>query len=89
MDNISVYFCLTKELVLQKDLRIAMETYCTQLLSDQKLFVGRVDGRYTGPAVAGSLEDGVADPSAITNAAYVEAVRDLYTRKPGLQTDVK
>jgi len=86
-EKISGYIGLSKALLLQKNLRIDMDTFCTQLLADQGLFVGRVDGRYTGPAVDGSLGDGQADPSAITIGAYVEAARDLFTRKLGYQAD--
>lgn len=82
------YIGLKKELILQKNLRIDMDTFCTQLLSDEKLVVGRIDGRFTGPAVAGSLEDATADPSANTNNAYIEAIRDLYTRKLQVQSDL-
>ena len=87
-ETISGYIGLPMELILQKNLRIDMETFTTGLLADQNLFVGRVDGRYTGPAVAGSLADAVADPSATTNAGYIEAVRNLYTGKYQYQTDV-
>ncbi len=87
-DKMTGYIGLKKELILQKNLRIDMDTFCTQLLSDEKLVVGRVDGRFTGPAVAGSLEDATADPSATTNNAYIEAIRDLYTRKLQVQSDL-
>ena len=86
-ERISGYIGLSKELVLKKNLRVDMDTFCTELLSDQKLFVGRIDGRITGPAVAGSLGDGVADPSAATVGCYVEAAQDLFTRKLQYQTD--
>lgn len=87
-EKMAGYIGLKKELILRKNLRIDMDTFCTELLGDEKLFVGRVDGRYTGPAVAGNLEDAGADPSATTNAAYIEAIRDLYTRKFRYQTDL-
>lgn len=87
-DKMTGYIGLKKELIRQKNLRINMDTFCTQLLADEKLVVGRVDGRYTGPAVAGNLGDATSDPSATTNAAYIEAIRDLYTRKLQVQTDL-
>jgi len=87
-EKIAGYTGLKKELILRKNLRIDMDTFCTELLGDQNLFVGRVDGRYTGPAVAGSIEDAVADPSATTTVAYIEAAQDLYTRKLQYRADV-
>ncbi|MBE5790019.1 MAG: peptidase S10 [Clostridiales bacterium] len=87
-DKMAGFIGLKKELILKKNLRIDMETFCKQLLADEKLVVGREDGRYTGPAVEGSLGSAESDPSATTNAGYIEAIRDLYTRKFQVQTDL-
>ena len=55
---------MDKEQVLKADLRVQYPDFCQMLLADQKLVIGRIDGRYTGPAVGGSMADGVSDPSA-------------------------
>ena len=88
-EKMAGYMGLKKELILKKNLRIDFDTYCTELLSDQGLFVGRIDGRYTGPAVSGSIGAGAADPSntGITEA-YAGAIRDLYSRKYQFETDI-
>ncbi len=59
-----------------------METFTTGLLADQNLFVGRVDGRYTGPAVAGSLADDysyIVDNQSIHVRIPVTAEQDKST----------
>ena len=83
------YIGLKKELILKNNLRIDFDTFCTELLADQGLFVGRIDGRYTGPAVSGDIGNGAADPSSTgINEAYSCAIRDIYTRKLQFQTDI-
>ena len=72
---------LTEDYVDRVDLRIEHWRYFTELLRDQRLSVGRLDSRFTGPAAAAFAENMDADPShdAITGpyaAAWNHYVRD-------------
>ncbi len=72
---------LTEGYVDRADLRIEHWRYFTELLRDQRLSVGRLDGRFTGPAARPIAEEMDADPSmdAITGpyaAAWNHYVRD-------------
>lgn len=61
--RLAAYTGFGKEEVLRLNLRIFTDDFCTGLLSDRKLSVGRIDGRMTGPVTQGSIGDGDADPS--------------------------
>jgi carboxypeptidase C (cathepsin A) len=72
---------LTEDYVDRADLRIEHWRYFTELLRDERLSVGRLDARITGPAAAAIAENMDADPShdAITGpyaAAWNHYVRD-------------
>lgn len=86
--QLSSYIGLSKDLILQQNLRITMDSFVQELFRDEKLLVGRLDSRYTGPVVSGSAEDGQSDPSAIgILEAFTGAVMDYYTADLGYQTD--
>ena len=54
---------LSEDYVDRADLRIEHWRYFTELLRDQRLSVGRLDGRFTGPAASAIAEGMDADPS--------------------------
>ncbi|MCR4741077.1 MAG: hypothetical protein K5886_12570 [Lachnospiraceae bacterium] len=79
--KIASYTGLSKEYVLESNLRVELADFCKTLLKDQKLMTGRYDGRFTGPVKSGSVYDGSSDPStfdldlplrAAANQYYVE-----------------
>ena len=84
------YTGLSKEYVLKSNLRVTLDDFCVELLSDQKLMTGRYDGRFTGPVVEGSIDDGSSDPSTfdldlpLQAAVFQYIIQDL-----GYQTDVQ
>lgn len=49
IDQLVRYTGLTKQVIDQHNLRIDVPTFMRELLLDQKLVVGRLDGRFTGP----------------------------------------
>src|SRR3954471_6875405 len=72
---------LAEDYIDRADLRIEHWRYFTELLREQRLSVGRLDARFTGPAAAAIAENMDADPShdAITGpyaAAWNHYVRD-------------
>ena len=88
-EKISSYIGLSKDLVLGENLRIELDDFLTELLKDQKLVVGRYDGRITGPATGGSIDDGDADPSdASIDLAFGNTFMAYITTELGFQTDV-
>ena len=66
------YTGLSKEVLDQANLRIDVPKFTHYLLLDQKLRVGRLDGRFTGPDPNGLLDTPFYDPteSADTPALY-------------------
>ena len=54
---------LSEAYVDRADLRIEHVRFCTELLRDRGLAVGRIDGRFTGPLHFGNAEMWDADPS--------------------------
>jgi carboxypeptidase C (cathepsin A) len=54
---------LSEQYVDRTDLRIEHWRFCTELLRDRGLTVGRIDGRFTGPAGSPIAENMDADPS--------------------------
>ena len=55
---------VSEEYVDRTDLRIEHWRWCTEVLRDRGLAVGRIDGRYTGPLYSQIAENMDADPSS-------------------------
>lgn len=71
---------LTQGYVDRADLRIEHWRYFTELLRDQRLSVGRLDGRFTGPAARPIAEEMDADPSMDAIAGPYAAAWNHYVR---------
>jgi carboxypeptidase C (cathepsin A) len=54
---------LSEAYVDRADLRVEHVRFCTELLRDRGLALGRIDGRFTGPLHFGNAETWDADPS--------------------------
>ena len=66
---------LSVDYVERTRLRIEHARFCAELLRDQGLLVGRIDGRFTGPAASGIEEEMSSDPSGdLTIGAYTSAL---------------
>ena len=82
------YTGLKKEYVLSANLRVDLNNFLTELLKDQKLMVGRLDGRVTGPATEGSIDNGESDPSSTSfDLSFGNAFRNYVIGELGFQTD--
>ena len=87
-ERIAVYTGLDKKEILKANLRVLYWDFCEKLLSDRKLVIGRIDGRYTGPATGGSMADGEADPSAAAlSDVFGMAVNQYIGDELGFHTD--
>ena len=71
---------LSEDYVDRADLRIEHWRYFTELLRDERLSVGRLDARFTGPAASAIAEGMDADPSHDAIAGPYAAVWNHYVR---------
>jgi carboxypeptidase C (cathepsin A) len=63
IDQLARYTGLSKEVIDEANLRINVQKFTHYLLIDQKLRVGRLDGRYLGPDPNGLLDTAFYDPT--------------------------
>lgn len=86
--KLSGYIGLSEDYILKNNLRIKPDDFCRELLSDDKLMVGRYDGRITGPVMSGSLDDGSSDPSSFsTDIALTNSYQEYVTNELNYKTD--
>lgn len=89
INKLARYTGLKPEIIDQANLRIDVRTFTHNLLGDQKLRVGRLDGRYSGPDPEGYLETRFFDPtSANTAPPFTAVVNDYIRRELGYKTDM-
>jgi len=90
VDKLSRYTGLSKEIVEWANLRIDVRTFTHYLLSDQKLHVGRLDGRYTGPDPNGFMDAmQFYDPtSSQTGPPFTSVFNDYVRRELNYKTDM-
>ncbi|MBR5766994.1 MAG: hypothetical protein IKX95_09440 [Lachnospiraceae bacterium] len=87
-EKLSGYIGLSKDFVLKKNIRIDPDDFRSELLSDEKQFVGRYDGRIKGPATNAPIYSEAGDPSSSsTDIALVNAYLEYITEELGYETD--
>jgi carboxypeptidase C (cathepsin A) len=80
---------LSPDYVERADLRIEHVRFFTELLRDQRLAVGRLDSRFTGPLGSGLAEQYDADPSHDAIAGPYAAAWNHYVRSElGYESDL-
>jgi carboxypeptidase C (cathepsin A) len=85
----SRYTGLSKDVIDQANLRIDVAKFTHYLLLDQKLRVGRLDGRFTGPDPDGVLDTAFYDPTEASILPPFTSVYNQYVRAElGYQTDL-
>jgi carboxypeptidase C (cathepsin A) len=80
IEKLSRFTGLSKELIDQANLRINVGTFTRYLLMDQKLRVGRFDGRFTGPDPFGLLDARFFDPTEPSTHPPFNTVFNNYLR---------
>jgi carboxypeptidase C (cathepsin A) len=80
IDQLARFTGLSKEVIDQADLRINVRKFTHYLLIDQKLRVGRLDGRYTGPDPSGLLDTPFYDPTGSATQPPFTSVFNNYVR---------
>lgn len=87
--QIARYTGLTPQDVDEANLRIDVRWFTHRLLADQKLRVGRLDGRYTGPDPEGYLDTPFYDPTgSATSPPFTSMFNDYVRRELGYKTDM-
>ncbi|HXW99620.1 MAG TPA: hypothetical protein VEJ00_00285 [Candidatus Acidoferrales bacterium] len=88
IDQYARYTGLSKQLIDDANLRVDVGQFTHNLLLDQKLRVGRLDGRFTGPDPEGLLDTRFYDPTASAILPPYTAVFNHYVRSElGYQAD--
>ena len=83
------YTGLKPEIIDWADLRVDVQAFTHYLLADEKLRVGRLDGRYTGPDPEGFMHPGFYDPAMNAVSAPITTVFNDYVRTAlGYVTDL-
>jgi carboxypeptidase C (cathepsin A) len=89
IDHMARYTGLSKEVLDQANLRIDVPKFTHYLLLDQKLRVGRLDGRFTGPDPDGVLDTPFSDPTEAAILSPFTSVFNNYVRTElGYKTDM-
>jgi carboxypeptidase C (cathepsin A) len=89
IDQLSRFTGLSKEVIDQANLRIDVGKFTHYLLIDQKLRVGRLDGRFTGPDPEGLLDTRFYDPTGPATEPPFTSVFNNYVRTElGYKTDM-
>jgi carboxypeptidase C (cathepsin A) len=88
IDAYARYTGLGKQLIDQANLRVDVNQFTHNLLIDQKLRVGRLDGRFTGVDPEGLLDQRFYDPSGSATVPPYTSVFNNYLRTElGYKTD--
>ena len=89
IDQMARYTGLSKEVLDQANLRIDVPKFTHYLLLDQKLRVGRLDGRFTGPDPNGVLDTPFYDPTeAAVLPPFTSAFNNYVRTELGYKTDM-
>jgi carboxypeptidase C (cathepsin A) len=80
IDQLARYTGLSKQLIDNANLRVDVAKFTHNVLLDQKLRVGRLDGRYTGPDPEGLLDTRFYDPTASAILPPYTSVFNNYVR---------
>ena len=89
IEHMARYTGLSKDVIDQANLRIDVPKFTHYLLIDQKLRVGRLDGRFTGPDPDGVLDTDFFDPTSSSILPPYTSVFNNYVRTElGYKTDM-
>jgi carboxypeptidase C (cathepsin A) len=89
IEQISRYTGLSKEIIDEANLRIDVRKFTHYLLIDQKVRVGRLDARFTGPDPDGLMDTQSYDPSGSATRPPFTSVFNNYVRTElGYKTDM-
>ncbi len=89
INQLAAYTGLKPDLIEENDLRIQPQVFMHNLLKDQKLEVGRVDGRFASPAPQSSSHEPFFDPAmAAMFPAFNAAMNDYAENELNYKSDL-
>jgi len=89
IEEVSRYTGLSKEIIDEANLRIDVRKFTHYLLIDQKVRVGRLDARFTGPDPDGLMDTQFYDPTGSATRPPFTSVFNNYVRTElGYKTDM-
>ena len=89
IDQLSRFTGLSKEVIDEANLRIDVGKFTHYLLIDQKVRVGRLDGRFTGPDPEGLLDTRFYDPTGpATEPPFTSVLNNYLRTELGYKTDM-
>jgi carboxypeptidase C (cathepsin A) len=80
IDQLAHFTGLSKEVIDEANLRVNVQKFTHYLLIDQKVRIGRLDGRYTGPDPNGLLDTPFYDPTGSATQPPFTSVFNNYLR---------
>lgn len=89
VEHLSRYTGLPADLIDKADLRISPDLFRKRLLNDQRMILGRFDGRITGPDMAPASDDASFDPSlSLYLPVYAGTFNDYIRRDLKFESDL-
>jgi carboxypeptidase C (cathepsin A) len=89
IDKLNRYTGISKEVIEWANLRLDVGTFTHFLLADQRLHVGRLDGRFKGPDPDGFMNTRFFDPSsAETGPPFTSVFNDYVRRELNYKVDM-
>jgi carboxypeptidase C (cathepsin A) len=89
IDKLNRYTGISKEVIEWSNLRLDVGTFTHFLLADQRLRVGRLDGRFKGPDPDGFMNTRFFDPSsAETGPPFTSVFNDYVRRELNYKVDM-
>ncbi len=89
VDQLARFTGLDRSVIEENDLRIRQSIFCRELLRHQRLIVGRLDSRFTGPLSPGP-EGAIYDPTMAVIRPPFTATFNNYVRSDlGYKTDLE
>jgi carboxypeptidase C (cathepsin A) len=89
IDTLSRYTGLSKLFIDQSNLRVDVRGFTHNLMAQEKLRVGRLDGRFVGPDPNGYLDTPYYDPAGtLITQPFVSVFNDYVRRDLGYKTDM-
>jgi len=89
LEHLSRYTGLAADLIDKADLRIDPDVFRKKLLNDQRLILGRFDGRITGPDTSPASDDAGFDPSlSLYLPVYAGTFNDYVRRELKFESDL-
>jgi carboxypeptidase C (cathepsin A) len=90
VDTLARFTGLSRTVVDQANLRISLGLFDTELLRDQRLTVGRLDGRFTAFSMNSVSQRPAFDPSeAGIRLSYTPVLNDYMRRELGYKNDLR